>query len=459
MLILGLLIAITPALYASDCGQAARPAPTPAIITYFEAQLTTLTDAARTTDIRKNFETLKGYAQQYCYTFPPLQQEKVLALEHETATLNLAQEIEAYRYGKSERDGVVKADLLTRLQQLQASRSSESANLLLPLYQKIIQSYEKSPNTDLQASNSSSCQSFDLRPNYGPVGDQANFGNCYAYACASLLEFYLPGSPKISENDITIAVAQSRAQQASVPFSLSLGQAGNCHEAIEILQGLGGACLETTEDEGRAVTGSCDSSDALLRSLNNSSISDLISAYAGRPEEQRLVIENNRRCRSRVPLPPLANFTEVGPAQIINPRLDEVRNRYLRENQRRWEALSEQAESEFTYSFQLLNQLTRTMIAPGESYLPHLRRQLDKREPVGIALTSNTFSSGSVVPHAMLIVGRQWNSEKGHCEYIARNSWGTRQGSITLTQQAGYIFIPEQDLIRGLDSIEFMERK
>ncbi len=96
-----------------------------------------------------------------------------------------------------------------------------------------------------------------------------------------------------------------------------------------------------------------------------------------------------------------------------------------------------------------------------------LNKQLDNKNPVGIAYYAGFFDSATAPKsgadrHMSLVVGRKWDKKTNSCEYLIRNSWGTRctgyKNSILKDKcEAGNVWVDETTLKTYLYGVTFLE--
>lgn len=104
---------------------------------------------------------------------------------------------------------------------------------------------------------------------------------------------------------------------------------------------------------------------------------------------------------------------------------------------------------------------------PSEKLLGNVDALLRKGLPVSIGYPATLLDSGlnfvgKKADHASTIIGRKFNKTTGQCEYLIRNSWGSKdvcQRTATIRCENGNFWVPRTALKNNLFEIMWIEKK
>ena len=104
---------------------------------------------------------------------------------------------------------------------------------------------------------------------------------------------------------------------------------------------------------------------------------------------------------------------------------------------------------------------------PSEKLMGNVDALLRKGLPVSIGYPAELLDSGlnfvgKKADHASTVIGRKFNKKTGECEYLIRNSWGSKdvcQRTATIRCEEGNFWVPRTALKNNLFEIMWIEKK
>ncbi len=274
--------------------------------------------------------------------------------------------------------------------------------------------------------------SFDYSAKLGPVRNQDSVGWCFAFSAADYYSFKT--GKRISAASIAVGY-NSYWRWLNHLFEPYCGEeresGGNEDSAAGIAKASGGLCLESefrSEDNGNARL--YDTLANLERSKLRNDISRAVACSQEvfphmtnpdilqvlRTSNQQELIKNfsDKACVHRVPVPNV-NIIHYSP--------------YI--------------HSSKTYLDSIDNELTHGNIA-SMGYRPNILYNIDSPNVSDL--------------HSSLVIGRKWDTRKGECVYLVRNSWGPgcKQYDQRLECHNGNVWMPRSVLTKGIYDVTIM---
>jgi C1A family cysteine protease len=279
--------------------------------------------------------------------------------------------------------------------------------------------------------------SVDLRSDVlGPVRDQDSIGWCYAFAASELLTYKL--KQKVSAADL--AINYNHTWYNNILNKVFDGEqnfeGGWEDSAIKATIKKGGACLERnlrSEDNGFAsLKKTLTEIDTIKK---NSKLSPVVSCSAA----------------------PRAMFPYIATNDFVS----------IIENSNKTDFMSLLSDKSCYPRINLNNVKVKYSMAILESgrnkLCNEIDKQLDNKNIAAIGYNSealyNIDAKVGIANHASVVVGRRFNSTKGECEYLIRNSWGRgcNQYDGRLNCEEGHIWMPKSVLVKGLQDVTYLE--
>ncbi len=291
---------------------------------------------------------------------------------------------------------------------------------------------------------SSHCQTVDLRADFGPPRSQGNVGWCYANTAADLISHHYRKELKEPVSAVDIALnfnyfwtAENFREGGFIFLALDLAmRTGSCPASLDqVLFGKG--TKHTLKDKIHFIL---DLKDRLDK---------------GQDEYVRKAIEASQKAGSILKQERVFDIMTVmslsTPGNVLGKLAQMIckgqRHQFSHRAKIGWSSV-------YTGS-------TRHRL------LNRLNEQLDQKNPVGIAYYAGFFDSATAPKsgadrHMSLVVGRKFDSQSNTCEYLVRNSWGTRctgyKNSILKDKcESGNIWVDEITLKKYIYGITFLE--
>lgn len=342
--------------------------------------------------------------------------------ERETVKARLARQAAVGKTSKADRD------LLQRIDKIMKIPPAETAAFL-------------KAQAESTQNNQSSCEPQDLRGDrLGPVHDQERLGWCYAFTAADLLSYKL--GEKVSAADIATTYTDGWKKELAATFGKmeSEQSAGFTKDAIEKMQNLGGVCREK-DFASDAIEGT--SLDTALNQLQQKKASYNASDSVCGPDMAALT----------------RFLPNVRPQEYIDILKTSNRASFVKEL--RDKSCSPRADiSQIKVAKEFGGDLNKN-----RALFDSIDKQLDEKNIVEMAYWSETFTSTNPErlkersgAHSSIIVGRRFNSKTQSCEYLVRNSYGSKNPtSRNLDNEEGHFWIPKEDLISEIGAITYLK--
>lgn len=265
------------------------------------------------------------------------------------------------------------------------------------------------------------CSDISQRAKMPPIRSQGTTGWCFAYAAADLISFQL-------KKDVSaVSIAANFKNDKIFGFFDRLkgnefGKSGFMHQAI--LASKAGVCLETeapsdlTQENSEYIRLILDTASPPQGSCENQSepqpesFTERVMSYGkvlffGDPAARGAEVALQARCKTVVPVP------------------------------------------------------FRPVVTDSPEALAKLNEALSNGEIVGASIDPGFWAEGvnykgHDFSHAVTVVGRQWNAEKGRCEYQVRNNGHDESKSkynAIYRSDGHYTWVPEETLKSNLESV------
>lgn len=233
------------------------------------------------------------------------------------------------------------------------------------------------------------CKFVDMRPKMGPIRDQDGVGSCFAYAAANMISYVL--GKRVSATDIYAQNAVAWKGRFEVFYG------GLTDIAINASK-MKGFCLE--ENFSDSDLGTPKDIATLLVDLEKNN-------WIGKIEYQDKPLFD----KTGVYCSPNSSLKSLFPFQSIDQLTRD--NKYV---------LNDLATQRIDIACAPRVHLKEDMWSVAASpTIENVEKNLNLDRPLMGSLNIINATEGQ---HAVTIAGRQWNKERGVCEYIVRNSWG-----------------------------------
>ncbi|MFN8845363.1 MAG: hypothetical protein ACK5V3_03090 [Bdellovibrionales bacterium] len=288
------------------------------------------------------------------------------------------------------------------------------------------------------------CQTVDLRADFGPPRSQGNVGWCYANTAADLISHHYRKELKEPVSAVDIALnfnyywtAENFREGGFIFLALDLAmKTGSCPASLDqVLFGKG--TKHTLKDKINFILD-------LKHRLDK-----------GQDEYVKKAIEASQRAGSILKEERAFDIMTVMALSTPGNVLGKLAQMICKGNRHQF---SHRARIGWS---SIYTGSTRSRL------LNRLNEQLNQKNPVGVAYYAGFFDSATAPKsgedrHMSLIVGRKWDVKSNSCEYLIRNSWGTRcTGYKNLKLkgkcEAGNIWVDEMTLRKYIYGITFLE--
>lgn len=304
------------------------------------------------------------------------------------------------------------------------------------------------------------CKTVDLRGDLPAVRNQGSSGWCYAFAASDLLSHAI-GKPVSS---VDVAMRYQKQREVEQARQNSVRQRGGLCATPGADSDEGGEIADAARMALR--TGVCLETDSAGRVK---AIRDL--------ERLKEQLNSQGSCNQHLVKSKLSVLFPSGDIakllQMFNSMETEAWDAYVKLQDEACKDKREPVKERLRVrDFQAESDSKR------RTALKEIDRFLAKKQPVGYSSyfyfgggTTDIAGLSEDDSHATTVVGRQWNAEKGVCEYIVRNSWGkdcekydwkgpdgqTINKSPFRCEQ-GHVWIPENQLLSAMSGITWIEK-
>jgi hypothetical protein len=307
------------------------------------------------------------------------------------------------------------------------------------------------------------CSYVDLRnPSLGIVRNQGSIGWCYSFTAADLVSFKL--GIKVSAADLAFqyttehvksmnriyerlrlmsgSVPDSKIDEAIIPYSTvfqGLREGGESLEAI-YYSSKSGFCLE--ED---LPSENIDLDQAIQTIKHIEDDKNFVDMAAGKTNYPPCYQEGFNVIQQMFKNIHLDDYLEVLQKTLIENVPKMLADRTCK-NRIQVENLNPQR----LYGYDNKKK---------EELFSKLDSLLDKKTIVGITYDADILTGESTSDksnHVSIIVGRRFNSSNNSCEYLIRNSWGSKCEGYVDDCQNGNIWMPKKKLDKSLNSITYI---
>ena len=292
----------------------------------------------------------------------------------------------------------------------------------------------KESSAQYRKNDSTKCTNVDLRSKLPPVRNQDSLGWCYAFAAADFLAFN--SGFEISAIDLATRYTAYKKPlvDRNAKYSETSDQIMGGNSDVLIGHALNfGVCKEKDSPseyfaenvDTKKYLRNIEKKSTLLKEQSNS---DFI-----------------RKCSEDKTLPfdEIRNVLKSTEPQNIIYSLNEQRckNKKVMLNYSDYSRVHKGASSKYKK----------------EDLISSIDQQLDRKQPSLVAYdTGFLYQNRQFSPHAVLAVGRRFNSDSKKCEFLIRNSWGEScsvyQGKYAKASHCdkGHLWVPREELHQNI---------
>ena len=291
----------------------------------------------------------------------------------------------------------------------------------------------------------------------GEVRDQDSMGWCYAYAAADLITYKY--GQRVSAVDVALKHNDPQSyddpkshDDQDVDDDLFLDTEEKESEIEGGLVEMGvkiplqrGVCLESDvpSDDYKDVEllGILQNAESLQHDFLN-------TVYKNREEIRKDICSRFSSILSLFPQLNINDIVEILEKSSRTNFIDNLRNKGCKSRVVKDKNVKLVAKAANNYNEKLL-------------LFSEIDKQLESKNVVSATLVGELLvdrdTVSSNINHAMLVVGRRFNSQTKHCEYLLRNSWGKSCSYYDHFCDKGHLWISKADLNRNIYKITYIE--